>query len=99
MCLTLTEAKQKLRASARDTSRIKLTTHAKERMKERCISMKQIICCFEHGDITEGPYPNTRGNCQLNVSVRTAGEYITTAVAIKQSENGEFSVVVTTFRE
>ncbi|HAV3431391.1 TPA: DUF4258 domain-containing protein, partial [Acinetobacter baumannii] len=30
MCLTLTEAKQKLRASARDTSRIKLTTHAKE---------------------------------------------------------------------
>ncbi|EOG8124103.1 DUF4258 domain-containing protein, partial [Acinetobacter baumannii] len=25
MCLTLTEAKQKLRASARDTSRIKLT--------------------------------------------------------------------------
>ncbi|EMB2690980.1 DUF4258 domain-containing protein, partial [Acinetobacter baumannii] len=49
--------------------------------------------------ITEGPYPNTRGDCQLNVSVRTAGEYITTAVAIKQSENGEFSVVVTTFRE
>ncbi|MEL4641863.1 DUF4258 domain-containing protein, partial [Acinetobacter baumannii] len=64
MCLTLTEAKQKLRAFARDTSKIKLTAHAKERMKERCTSMKQIICCFEHGDITEGPYPNTRGDCQ-----------------------------------
>lgn len=97
MCLTLTEAKQKLRASARDTSRIKLTTHAKERMKERCISMKQIICCFEHGEITEGPYLDTRGTCKANVSVRTAGEYITATVAFKETTNGDLSVVVTTF--
>lgn len=99
MCLTLVEVKKKLREFAKDTSKIKLSKHARERMKERCISFKQIICCFEHGDITEGPYPNTRGDCQLNVSVRTAGEYITTAVAIKITENGDFSVVVTTFKE
>lgn len=99
MCLNLNEARKKLKEFAKDTSRIKFTKHAKERMKERNISTKQILCCFEHGDITEGPYPNTRGDCKLNVSVRTAGEYITTSVAIKESENGDFSVVVTTFKE
>ncbi|KAA8731010.1 DUF4258 domain-containing protein [Acinetobacter qingfengensis] len=99
MCLSLIEATRKLREFAQDTSKIKLTSHARERMKERCISLKQIVCCFEHGDITEGPYMNTRGNCQLNVSVRTAGEYITATVAIKISENGESSIVVTTFKE
>lgn len=57
-------------------------------MKERHISLKQIICCFEHGDITEGPYPDTRGDTKLNVTVRTAGENITTTVVIRCREDG-----------
>lgn len=68
-------------------------------MEERCISLKQIICCFEYGEITEGPYEDARGNCKLNVSVRTAGEYITSTVAIRFHENGGSSIVVTTFKE
>lgn len=99
MCLTSAEAKLKLREFATDTSKIKLSKHARERMKERNISFKQIICCFEHGDITEGPYMNIRGDYQLNVFVRTAGEYITTVVVIKMNENGDSSIVVTTFKE
>ena len=99
MSLTSAEAKQKLRELALDTSRIKLSKHARERMMERNISFKQIICCFEFGDITEGPYMNIRGDYQLNVSVRSAGEYITTVVVIKMNENGDSSIVVTTFKE
>ncbi|MBF4456118.1 DUF4258 domain-containing protein [Acinetobacter sp. SK-43] len=99
MCLTEIEAKHKLREIAKDTRKIKLTTHVRERMKERGISLKQIICCFEHGDITEGPYQTTRGDCQMNVSVRTAGEYVTAVVVIKVRESGDFSIVVTTFKE
>lgn len=99
MSLTEIEAKHKLREIAKDTRKIKLTTHVRERMKERGISLKQIICCFEHGDITEGPYQTTRGDCQMNVSVRTAGEYVTTVVVIKVRESGDFSIVVTTFKE
>ncbi|MEB3754895.1 DUF4258 domain-containing protein [Acinetobacter sp. MD2(2019)] len=99
MCLTEIEAKRKLREIAKDTRKIKLSAHARERMKERNISLKQIICCFEHGDIIEGPYADTRGDCKLNVSVRTAGEIITTTVVIKVCENGDFSIVVTTFKE
>ncbi|UUN95809.1 hypothetical protein I9189_015865 [Acinetobacter bereziniae] len=68
-------------------------------MKERSISFKQIICCFEHGDITEGPYLNTRGNCQMNITVKSAGEHITSTVVIRENENGESSIVVTTFKE
>ncbi len=68
-------------------------------MKERSISFKQIICCFEHGDITEGPFLNIRGNCQMNITVKSAGEYITSTVAIRENENGETSIVVTTFKE
>ncbi|MGE8560975.1 MAG: DUF4258 domain-containing protein [Acinetobacter sp.] len=99
MCLTEIEARHKLREFAEDTSKIKLSKHVRERMKERYISLKQIICCFEHGDITEGPYPDTRGDCKLNVTVRTAGEYITVTVVIKSEEDGDFSIVVTTFKE
>ena len=99
MCLTEIEAKRKLREIAKDTRKIKLTKHVRERMQERGISLKQIICCFELGDITEGPHLTTRGDCQLNISVRTAGEFITTVVVIKVRENGDFSIVVTTFKE
>lgn len=99
MCLTEIEAKRKLREIAKDTRKIKLSTHVRDRMKERGISLKQIICCFEHGDITEGPYTDTRGDCKLNISVRTAGEFITTTVVIKVRANGDFSIVVTTFKE
>ena len=99
MCLTAIEARMKLKEFAKDTSKIKLSKHARERMKERSISFKQIVCCFEHGDITEGPYLNPRGNCRLNVSVRSAGEYITSSVEIRSDDNGESSIVVTTFKE
>ncbi|WP_166169089.1 DUF4258 domain-containing protein [Acinetobacter sp. SA01] len=99
MCLTEIEAKRKLREIAKDTRKIKLTTHVRERMMERGISLKQIICCFEYGDITEGPYPDTRGDSKLNITVRTAGENITTTVVIRCREDGDFSIVVTTFKE
>lgn len=99
MCLTEIEAKRKLREFAKDTSKIKLSPHVRERMKQRCISLKQIICCFEHGDIAEGPYLDNRGYTRLNVTVRTAGEFITTTVVIRNHDNGDFSIVVTTFKE
>ena len=99
MLLTEIEARHKLREFALNTSKIKLSKHARERMSERCISLQQVICCFEHGDITEGPYLDTHGDCMLNVKVRTAGEYITAVVVIKSEDDGDFSIVVTTFKE
>lgn len=99
MCLSTFEAKRKLREFAKDTGKIMLSKHARERMVERNISYKQILCCFEHGDITEGPYLNTRGDCKLNITVRTAGETITTTVAIRSCNNGDSSIVVTAFIE
>lgn len=90
MCLTEIEARHKLREFSVKTSKIKLSKHARERMSERCISLKQIICCFEHGDITEGPYPDARGDCMLNITVRTAGEYIAVVVVIKAKRMGIF---------
>lgn len=99
MCLTEIEARRKLKELAKNTSKIKLSAHVRQRMRERHISLKQIICCFEHGDITEGPYPDSRGDSKLNVTVRTAGENITTTVVIKCCEDGDFSIVVTTFKE
>ena len=99
MCLSTFEAKRKLREFAKDTGKIMLSKHVRERMIERNISYKQILCCFEHGDITEGPYMDTRGDCKLNITVRTAGEFITTTVAIRSGGDGDFSIVVTTFKE
>lgn len=100
MDLTNHSALNKLKEFAKDTSKIRLSKHARERMAERNISMTQIVCCFEHGSITEGPFKNTYGDWQLNVSVRSAGDFITTTVALCLDEaSGEYSVVVTTFKD
>jgi hypothetical protein len=99
MCLSTFEAKRKLREFAKDTSKIMLSKHARERMVERNISFKQILCCFEHGDITEGPYMDTRGDSKFNITVRSAGEVITTTVVIRGRIDGDFSIVVTAFIE
>lgn len=99
MCLTFIAAKHKLKEFAKDTSKIKLSAHARLRMKERNITFKQIICCFEHGDIIEGPFPDLRGNTQLNVRVLSAGDTVICTVVIRCTENGDHSIVVTAFKK
>lgn len=99
MNLTIAQARKKLKDFAVNTRNIKLTKHAKERMADREISLQQIVSCFKHGEIIEGPYLNTKGHMQLNVSARTAGEYLTVVAVFKENENGEIAIIVTAFKE
>jgi len=57
--------------------------HAKQRLQQRKISMRQILICLRKGVITEGPALNIRGNWQVNVTRTAAGEEVTCVVAIE----------------
>lgn len=92
-------AETKLRAIAKDSSNVFLTGHAKARMRQRKITLKQIICCLEHGAIKEGPARNTKGNWLITLEVISAGDIIKGVFELEYDEELQnFVVVVTVIR-
>ena len=83
-----------IRALAEDSKKVLFVEHAKERMKERKITRRQVMACIRKGTITEGPFLNNFGNWQVNLYRHAAGENITCTVAI---EWGTRLIVVTAF--
>ena len=67
-----------IREIAADTERIVIIRYAKKRK----LSRRQIELCVQKGFITEGPFRNIRGNWQVNLYRRSAGEELTCVVVI-----------------
>ena len=89
-----------IRETAQDTSRVIVTTHAKRRMKERRISLTQIIDCLFHGQINEGPSLDTHGSWVCSLSWRHAGDYMKVALAIKHEvKTGHKLIIITVMYE
>ncbi|MGQ2185261.1 DUF4258 domain-containing protein [Bradyrhizobium barranii] len=83
-----------VRMIAVDSSNIVVIHHARKRGAQRSITRIQIERCVRHGVITEGPFINSKGNWQMNLTRQTAGEQITCAVAIEWATH---LIVITTF--
>jgi len=75
-------ALRQIRELAKDSSRVIRTTHARERMIERGISIQQVFTCLRAGIIIEGPAPNAHGNWQVTMMARQSGDEITCVVVI-----------------
>ena len=86
---------RKLRAIALDSDRVVLTPHAKRRMRERRINMRQVLNCVRHGRIAEPAHLTIYGDWKATVEHQYAGERVSVAVAIECQEDGELAVVVT----
>jgi hypothetical protein len=80
--LTERDALRIIRELAQDSRRIVLLNHAKKRMLERHVNLKQVELCVQKGMITEGPSMNTRANWQVNMSRYAADEEVTCTVII-----------------
>jgi len=78
-------------------SRVFISPHAKERMLERNITLKQVLACIEKGRITESPYRDVRGDWRCSIEHYTSGNAVTVAIAFKYNNSGERIVVVTVF--
>lgn len=86
-----------IRDAAVDSSRVFLTHHANARMRERRITLAQVLRCLQRGRLSEGPAPDTmKGGWKCTVEHYTAGEQIGVAVGI-ESVQASGIVVITVF--
>lgn len=95
--LQLTDAGflKRLRAIVKDSHRVVLTKHAKQRMRERRINQRQIMECLLKGRIYEPAHPTIQGDWKATLEHQYAGDLVRVAVAIERQEDGDLAVVVT----
>lgn len=95
--LSVAEAKKILQQIAADPSRVFFTNHAEERMVERSITRKQVLCCIKHGAIIEGPYREPNASWKLKLETISAGDRVTTVCVLDYDDNGNYCLIVTVF--
>ena len=86
---------KKLRAIAKDSLRVVLTKHAKQRMKKRRINQRQVMECLRKGWIYERAHLTIQGDWKATIEHPYAGDLVRVAVAIERREDGDLAVVVT----
>jgi hypothetical protein len=86
-----------LRAAAGDTSRVFMTSHAKQRMRQRKITPTQVYDCLRKGVITEPAHVNIHGHWQCTLMRRNSGDEVCVAAALERNDDGDWVAVVTVF--
>ncbi|MDK9720906.1 MAG: DUF4258 domain-containing protein [Rhodospirillales bacterium] len=76
------QALKLIREAADDTGRIILTRHAEQRMRQRRITMSQVVACLRKGVITEGPALDIKGGWACRIEGVVAGDHVKVALAI-----------------
>ncbi len=83
-----------IQEAGKDSSRVFFTAHARARMRQRRISITQVLRCLRRGKISEGPAPDVmKGGWKCTVEHYTAGEQIGVSVGIETTESKEVSVI------
>jgi hypothetical protein len=75
-----------VRELARDSSKVRTTRHASERMVEREITLAQVLRVLRVGVATEGPFVNIEGDWQVNLTGRDSGDEITVTTILQESD-------------
>ena len=65
---------KRLRSAAADSAHVLVMPHAKKRMRERKISMVQILACLKKGTISEPAHLTQFGDWKATVTHRAAGD-------------------------
>ena len=86
---------KKLRAIAKDSSRVVLTKHAKQRMRQRRVSDRQVHECLRKGRIAEPAHLTIHGDWKATLEHQCAGDVVRVAVAIERQDDGDLAVVIT----
>ena len=86
-----------VRTLAVESANVYVTSHAKLRMQQRKITLKQVLCCLRSGGIYESVHLDIRGDWRFTLRHTIAGDEVTVAVAIKQGNRGRMIAVITVF--
>ena len=90
---------QKLRGVIVDTSRVQLTTHARDRMRTRRVSFRQVLECLRQGRVCEAAHLTVRGDWKATLLHQYAGDVVRVAVALRRTGDDDFAVVITVIDE
>lgn len=86
-----------IRDLAQDTQNVFLLPHAKQRMKQRRITLTQIYACLRAGSIYEPAHTDIRGDWKCTLQHLSAGDDIRVAAVIKCDDQGNWIAVITVF--
>lgn len=90
---------KRLRAATEDTRRVQLTSHARQRMRSRRLSFRQVLECLRSGRIDEHASLTVRGDWKATLVHQCAGDAVRVAVALRKKDDGDFAVVITVIDE
>ena len=79
------------------TSRIRLSNHARERMKERGVISRQVLEVLrsKNSYCTEEPHPTPSGSWKFNLKGFAAGSNLEVVVDIKRHDEDPMAYIVT----
>ena len=86
-----------VRSLAAKSSDVYLLQHARERMRQRGITLKQVLSCLRSGFISECAHVDIKGDWRFTMRHIIAGDDINVAVALKQKAEGKMVAVITVF--
>jgi Domain of unknown function (DUF4258) len=86
-----------VRKIAQKSENVFLVPHAKLRMRQRKISLMQVLLCLRQGCIWEPPHLDIRGDWRLTMHHLIAGDDVKVAVALKRDLNAQLIAVITVF--
>ncbi|WP_126456878.1 DUF4258 domain-containing protein [Sulfuriflexus mobilis] len=94
--MTQRRALQLIRTAAQETDRVEWSSHAKKRMRQRKVSMTQVLRVLKTGGILEGPYEDIKtGHWKCRLEQFTAGDNVNVVVAIERNEDSTPIIIVT----
>lgn len=80
---------------AKDSSKVFIVDHAKQRMRQRGILRTQVDRVLMTGKVVEHAHRNIHGNWQCTLEATIAGDRIRVAAALEEDPAGDFVVVIT----
>jgi len=80
-----------------DDGRVFFARHAEQRMVERGITRKQVLCCMKNGRFAEEPHRGPGGDWKMTLDSVSAGDVITVVAALDYDHERNITIVITAY--
>ena len=94
--LTNTKALRIVREAATDSARVFFVEHARLRMRQRRISVADVLACLRSGRITEPVHQDIRGRWKCALAGIVSGQHVTVATGFQWDSTAECFLIVVT---
>lgn len=90
--------KRRIAQLAAKSEHVLLTVHARKRMRERNVTLTQVLAVLQKGHVDEPAHRNGKGHWQCTLRRRVAGDDVRAVCALQEDADGGLVVVITVIR-